>query len=45
LRPGGRQLGSHGIEPDPEEAARWKRRLAELGDAEARGWLHYHESR
>jgi hypothetical protein len=37
--------GGHGIPRDPEEAARWKRQLAELGDAEARGWLHYHGNR
>ena len=34
--------GNHGIEPDREQAIHWKRRLAALGDAGARGWLHYH---
>lgn len=34
--------GSDGVARDPEEAARWKRQLAELGDLEAQGWLHYH---
>ena len=31
--------GRHGLPRDPERAAHWKRRRAELGDPEARGWL------
>jgi TPR repeat protein len=31
--------GWHGIPSDPDEAAAWKRRLADLGDPEATGWL------
>lgn len=34
--------GWHGIPRDPNEAARWKQRLAELGDAGAKGWLLYY---
>lgn len=34
--------GWHGIPRDEKEAASWKRRLANLGDAEAAGWLLYH---
>lgn len=34
--------GWHGIPRDPEEAAAWKRPLADLGDPEATGWLLYH---
>lgn len=31
--------GGYGISSDPDEAAAWKRRLADLGDPEATGWL------
>ena len=34
--------GWYGLPRNPRQAARWKRRLAELGDAEAKGWLAYH---
>jgi TPR repeat protein len=34
--------GSYGLRRDPAEAARWKRKLAALGDEEARGWLLAH---
>jgi len=34
--------GWYGLPRDPEEAAKWKKRLADLGDAEATGWLIYH---
>lgn len=34
--------GWNGLPVDPDEAVRWKRRLADLGDAEATGWLIYH---
>ena len=34
--------GAPGLDPDLDEAAVWKRRLADLGDAEAAGWLRFH---
>jgi TPR repeat protein len=34
--------GWYGLPRNPSQAVRWKRLLAELGDAEARGWLAYH---
>ncbi len=34
--------GSHGIPRDPNEATKWKQQLADLGDAESKGWLLYH---
>ena len=34
--------GLPGLQRDLDEAAVWKRRLAELGDAEATGWLRFH---
>lgn len=34
--------GWHGIPREPDEAAAWKRRLADLGDPEATGWLLYY---
>ncbi len=33
--------GRHGLPVDPDQAAPWKRILADQGDAEARGWLQY----
>jgi TPR repeat protein len=33
--------GWYGLRRDPDEAAVWKRQLAELGNAEAAGWLRY----
>ena len=35
----------YGIGRDVDEAAAWKILLADLGDAEAAGWLLYHEYR
>lgn len=34
--------GWNGLPRDPAAAVPWKRRLAELGDPEARGWLAYY---
>lgn len=34
--------GWYGLPRDPEEAAVWKKRLADLGDPAATGWLIYH---
>ncbi len=34
--------GWYGLPRNPQQAARWKRRLAELGDEAAKGWLAYH---
>jgi TPR repeat protein len=34
--------GWYGLPPNPREAAAWKRIRADLGDAEARGWLAAH---
>ncbi len=34
--------GWYGLPSNPQQAARWKRRLAELGDEAAKGWLAYH---
>ncbi len=36
------EQGRHGVPRDPDRAAAWKRRLADLGDAESTGWLLYH---
>jgi hypothetical protein len=34
--------GRYGLARNPQQAAAWKRRVADLGDPEATGWLVYH---